>query len=56
MSTTPIFPGKVVLKLGIFPEIPQPEKEIFVASRQKWGQPYQGLAQYKTTSSGEKLE
>ena len=55
-SETPAYPGKVVLKMGIFPQIPQPEAESFAVHRQKWGQPYQGVQQYKTKPFGEKLE
>jgi hypothetical protein len=39
--------GKVVLKLGIFEMIPQPEWEAFAVRRQIWEMPFDGCIQYK---------
>ena len=35
-TETSSFPGKVVLKMGIFPRIPQPESEGFGLHRHEW--------------------
>lgn len=56
MSITPMYKGKVVLKLGIFPQIPQPEWESFSVNRQKWESPLEGAIQYKKVTGGEKME
>ena len=55
-SRTAAYPGMVVLKMGLYPEISQPEAESFAAYRQKWGQPYQWTDQYKIKRLGEKFE
>ena len=55
-SVTPLYAGKTVLKLGIFPKIPTPEWESFVSQRQTWEVPLEGTIQYKTKSGGEKME
>ncbi|KAE8449141.1 hypothetical protein EG329_008525 [Mollisiaceae sp. DMI_Dod_QoI] len=55
-SVTPLYEGKTVLKLGIFPQIPTPEWESFSSRRQKWEVPLEGAVQYKTKSLGEKME
>jgi hypothetical protein len=55
-SVTSLYPGKVILKLGIFPKIPVPEWESFASQRQSWEKPIDGCVQYKTKSLGEKLE
>lgn len=39
---------KVVIKLGVFEHIPQPEWEAFAVRRQTWEEPFQGTVQYKT--------
>jgi len=39
--------GKVVLKLGIFEKIPEPEWEAFAVRRQVWEKPLEGCIQYK---------
>ena len=39
--------GKMVLKLGEFSEIPQPEREAFAVRRQGWEEPVEGCIQYK---------
>ncbi|KAJ9615604.1 hypothetical protein H2200_001679 [Cladophialophora chaetospira] len=55
MSVTPIYEGKVVLKLGLYPNLPVPEWESFAERRQKWEKPLEGTVQYKTKTFGEKL-
>jgi len=44
---TPTAPGKVVLKLGLFEKVPQPEWEAFAVRRQVWEKPLEGCIQYK---------
>ena len=39
--------GKVVLKLGIFDQLPEPEWEQFAIRRQVWEKPFEGCTQYK---------
>ncbi len=39
--------GKVVVKLGIFEKVPEPEWEQFAVRRQEWEVPVQGCIQYK---------
>lgn len=55
-SVTPLYAGKTVLKLGIFPKIPTPEWESFASQRQSWEVPLEGTIQYKTKSGGEKMD
>jgi hypothetical protein len=55
MSTTPVFRGKVILKQGIFPKIPQPEMETFASRRQEWEISIPGCEQYKELITGEKM-
>ncbi|PSS12167.1 hypothetical protein M430DRAFT_125540 [Amorphotheca resinae ATCC 22711] len=55
-SVTSLYPGKVILKLGIFPKIPVPEWESFASQRQSWEKPIDGCVQYKTKSLGEELK
>ncbi len=44
---TPVMKGKVILKLGIFGMIPEPEWEAFAVRRQNWEKPVEGWVQYK---------
>ncbi len=44
---TPVMKGKVILKLGIFGMIPEPEWEAFAVRRQNWEKPVEGCVQYK---------
>jgi len=53
-SMTPLYEGKTILKLGIYPRVPVPEWESFATNRQEWHKPYEGTVQYKTKSGGEK--
>lgn len=55
-SMTELYAGKTVLKLGIFPEIPNPEWESFALKRQEWLAPQEGCTQYKIKSLGEKMD
>ena len=55
-SVTPLYEGKTVLKLGIFPKIPTPEWESFSGDRQAWEKSLDGTVQYKGKSFGEKME
>jgi hypothetical protein len=55
-SVTSLYPGKVILKLGIFPKIPVPEWESFASQRQTWEKPIDGCVQYKMESLGEELK
>jgi len=54
-SLTPLYKGKTVLKLGIYPKVPVPEWESFASNRQDWHKPYEGTTQFKTKSGGEKM-
>lgn len=40
-------PGSVVVKLGVFVKVPQPEWEAFAVRRQEWEKPFEGCVQYK---------
>ena len=55
-SVSPNFPGKVVLKMGIFPRIPTPEAESFALHRHEWQGKHPGVTQYKIKIFGEKME
>ena len=50
--------GKVVLKLGMFEFVPEPEWEQFAVRRQKWEKPLEGAIQFKLLAGPgkEKLE
>lgn len=52
---SPLFPGKTILKCGIYPKLPQPANEAFVVDRQAWEEPMKGCTQYKTKLLGETL-
>ncbi|KAI0111252.1 Mss4-like protein [Nemania sp. FL0031] len=55
-SETPLSPGKVIVKMGIFPRIPEPEMESFVMHRHPWEANLEGTVKYKFARGGEKLE
>lgn len=55
-SVTPLYEGKTVLKLGIFPKIPTPEWESFTEGKQEWEKTLEGSVLYKGKSFGEKME
>jgi hypothetical protein len=46
-SVTPTMEGKVILKLGMFERIPEPEWEAFAVRRQTWEKSFDGCIQYK---------
>jgi hypothetical protein len=46
-SSSPIMGDKIVLKLGVFPKVPEPEWEAFAVRRQDWEVPVEGCLQYK---------
>ena len=46
-SVTPNMNGKVILKLGVFAAVPQPEWEQFAERRQDWEVPIEGCTQYR---------
>lgn len=39
--------NKIVVKLGVFPRVPQPEWEQFAERRQEWEKPLEDCVQYK---------
>lgn len=51
-SETKLYPGKVVLKMGIFPRIPQPEHEAFGLHRHEWQGKHDGVNQWKIKWAG----
>lgn len=55
MSLAEILPNMVILKMGIFPRIPEPECESFAAHRQVWQGKHGDMVQYEITRGGKKL-
>lgn len=57
-SISSLYPGKVILKLGIFThrQIPTPEWESFSSQIQGFETRLAGAKQYKTKTGGEVLE
>jgi hypothetical protein len=55
MSVTPLYKGKFVLKLGLYPKLPVPEWESFAERRQPWEKPYPGTMQFKTKVSSDRF-
>ena len=55
-SVTPLYAGKVVVKLGMFPRIPQPEAESFALHRHEWQGKHEGVDQYKIKLFADKME
>ena len=53
---TPLYAGKVVVKMGIFPRIPEPEFETFGIHRHAWQGNHSGVTQFKIKLNGEKLD
>lgn len=51
-SETAAYPGKVVLKMGIFPRIPQPEAEGFGLHKHDWQGQHQGIDTYEIKWAG----
>jgi len=54
-SITPNFPGKVIVKMGMMPRIPQPEAETFALHRHAWQGRHPNTEQYKIKIFDEKL-
>jgi len=50
------YPGRIVVKMGIFPRIPDPEFESFAAHRHEWQGKHDGLRQYKFLPGGPLLD
>jgi hypothetical protein len=44
-----------ILKMGMFPQIPQPRFETFAAHRHEWQGVHPGVVQYATLLGGKKL-
>jgi hypothetical protein len=55
MSIAEIFPKMVIVKMGMFPRIPQPECESFALHRHDWQGKHEGLVQYEIARGGKKL-
>ncbi|KAH7121156.1 Mss4-like protein [Dendryphion nanum] len=55
MSEPDALPNRRVVKLGMFPRIPQPEMENFAAHKQPWQGNHDGLVQFATVLGGKKL-
>ncbi|KAF2217896.1 hypothetical protein CERZMDRAFT_30995 [Cercospora zeae-maydis SCOH1-5] len=51
-SETQLYPGKVVLKMGIFPRIPQPEAEGFGLHKHDWQVNNDGIETYEIKWAG----
>jgi hypothetical protein len=50
-----MLPGKIILKMGIFPRIPPPEMECFAAHKHAWEPEVEGVVGFKTVRGGEKV-
>lgn len=46
MSTTKVLPNHVVVKAGIFPEVPKVTAECYTKHRQVWETPVDGAKQF----------
>ena len=42
-SVTAAYPGKIIMKMGMFPRIPQPEAQGFGQHRQSWECKHDGI-------------
>ncbi|KAK3720915.1 hypothetical protein LTR37_003578 [Vermiconidia calcicola] len=51
-SETQLYPGKIVLKMGIFPRIPQPEAEGFGLHKHPWQGDHEGVDTYEIKWAG----
>jgi hypothetical protein len=54
-SETARYPDMYILKMGMFPQIPQPRFETFAAHRHEWQGVHPGVVQYATLLGGKKL-
>lgn len=55
MSLAEIFPKMVIVKMGMFPRIPQPECESFALHRHDWQGKHGDMTQYEIARGGKKL-
>ncbi|KAH7118325.1 Mss4-like protein [Dactylonectria macrodidyma] len=54
-SVTPLYPGRVIVKMGMFPRIPAPEWETFALHRHDWQGKHDGVIQWRIKVGEEKL-
>ena len=55
MSIAEIYPNTVILKMGMFPWIPDPECESFALHRHSWQGKHGDMTQFEITRGGKKL-
>ncbi|KAF2622378.1 hypothetical protein BU25DRAFT_211743 [Macroventuria anomochaeta] len=55
MSLPDVLPTLVIVKMGMFPRIPQPECESFALHRHPWQGKHEGLTQFEIVKGGKKL-
>ena len=55
-SVTPAYAGKVVIKMGMFPRIPEPEYETFGDHRHHWQGHHPDMTKYKIKAKEAVLE
>lgn len=48
MSTTKVLPNHIVVKAGIFPQVPKVQAECYTKDKQAWEQPVDGAKQFPT--------
>nr|POE49516.1 hypothetical protein CFP56_50433 [Quercus suber] len=51
-SQTKLYPGKVVVKMGMFPRIPKPEAVAFGLHQHDWQSKHEGIPTYKIKWAG----
>jgi hypothetical protein len=51
-SETAAYPGKVIMKMGMFPRIPKPEAQGFGMHRQSWEGKHDGIPVYELKWAG----
>ncbi|KAH7347041.1 Mss4-like protein [Pyrenochaeta sp. MPI-SDFR-AT-0127] len=56
MSIAEIYPTMVIVKMGIFPRIPDPECESFALHRHAWQGKHGDLPQFETLRGGKRLD
>ncbi|KAJ8060139.1 hypothetical protein OCU04_010489 [Sclerotinia nivalis] len=54
-SIAEAYPGKTILKMGIFEKVMVPERESFVKNRHPWLSAIEGATQFKSQIGGEKM-
>jgi hypothetical protein len=55
MSIAEIYPEMVIVKMGMFPRIPQPECESFAAHRHEWQGKHGDMTQFEIARGGKTL-